>query len=211
MDSIILDVDGTLWDSTAEVAEVWKIAAMDYNAPFAHITPERLKQEFGKTAEAIAVSLYPEYTPERAIEITQHACEIENEWLYSHRPSLYDGVKETVIALSEKVPLFIVSNCQAGYIELLIDITGIAPYITDHLCPGDTGLTKAANICKIVQKHRLKSPVYVGDTTGDLAASREAGVRFVYAAYGFGTVDEYDAAIDHPRELLGLYQKEHQK
>ena len=29
MDSIIFDVDGTLWDSTGEVADAWVIAAKE--------------------------------------------------------------------------------------------------------------------------------------------------------------------------------------
>ena len=31
--------------------------------------------------------------------------------------------------------------------------------------------------------------VYVGDTAGDLEASRNAGTDFIYAAYGFGRLD----------------------
>lgn len=208
MDSIIFDVDGTLWDSTNEAADAWIMAAKDFNAPYAHISGERLKREFGKTAEAIAVSLYPDLPRETALAITRRACEIENDWLLSHKPAPYSDVVETVRTLSELIPLFIVSNCQAGYIEILMTTTGITPYITDHLCPGDTGLTKASNICEIVKKHGLKSPVYVGDTSGDLAASREAGVRFVFASYGFGTVDDYDAIINSPKDLLDLYNAE---
>ena len=86
----------------------------------------------------------------------------------------------------------------------MLETTGMSPYITDHLCPGDTGLAKAANIRAIVDKYHLNSPVYVGDTAGDLAASREAGAAFVFASYGFGSVNDYDAVIDRPLDLLKL-------
>ena len=206
MDSIIFDVDGTLWDSTEIVADAWVIAAKEFNAPYEHITGTRLRREFGKTMEAIGISLYPELPEEEAVRITRHACDIENEWLLAHPASLYEGVMETLKALSEKMPLFIVSNCQAGYIEVLLETTGITPYITDHLCPGDTGYAKASNIRAIVEKYNLKDPVYVGDTAGDLVASREAGVPFVFASYGFGSVspDEYNGVIHKPEDLLNL-------
>ena len=180
MDSIIFDVDGTLWDSTSEVADAWVIAAKECGAPYEH------------------------YPPEEAVRIIHRACAIENEWLAVHHAALYDGVLDTLKTLSEKMPLFIVSNCQGGYIEVMKETTGLTPYITDHLCPDDTGHAKASNIRAIVEKHNLKSPIYVGDTQGDLNASREAGVKFVFASYGFGQVDSYDGVIEKPEDLLTL-------
>ncbi|MER2025373.1 MAG: HAD hydrolase-like protein, partial [Eubacteriales bacterium] len=58
MDSIIFDVDGTLWDSTDKVALSWQKVTESHNVPADHITPARLKQEFGKTMVAIARSLF---------------------------------------------------------------------------------------------------------------------------------------------------------
>ncbi len=197
MDSIIFDVDGTLWDSTGEVADAWVIAAKECGAPYEHITGERLHKEFGKTMEAIGISLFPEYPAEEAVRIIRRACDIENEWLAVHHAALYDGVLNTLKTLSAKMPLFIVSNCQGGYIEVMKETTGLTPYITDHLCPDDTGHAKASNIRAIVEKHNLKSPIYVN-------ASREAGVKFVFASYGFGQVDSYDGVIEKPEDLLTL-------
>ena len=152
----------------------------------------------------IAYSLFSEYPAEDAVKIIRRACAIENEWLAVHHAVLYDGVLDTLKTLSGKMPLFIVSNCQGGYIEVMLETTGLTPYITDHLCPDDTGHAKASNIRAIVEKHNLKSPVYVGDTQGDLNASREAGVKFVFASYGFGQVDSYDGVIEKPEDLLAL-------
>ena len=204
MDSIIFDVDGTLWDSTEKVAEAWIITAREMNAPYEHITGERLRMEFGKTMDAIGISLFPDLPAEKAVAIIRNACTLENNWLLTHCPGLYNGVFETIRALSERMPLFIVSNCQGGYIEVLLETTGLTPFITDHLCPDDTGYAKAENIRAIVEKHHLKEPVYVGDTAGDLSASKEAGVPFVFASYGFGSVDEYNALIEKPTDLLSL-------
>lgn len=98
--------------------------------------------------------------------------------------------------------VFIVSNCQSGYIELFLKKTGLAPYVTDTECFGDTGMKKAENIRLVVARNGLQQPVYVGDTKGDEEAAHEAGVPFVHAAYGFGRAR---AAGSGDRDLSGAY------
>lgn len=39
-----------------------------------------------------------------------------------------------------------------------------------------------------MEKHGCTSAVYVGDTDGDCKASFKAGIPFVHAAYGFGSI-----------------------
>ena len=35
----------------------------------------------------------------------------------------------------------------------------------------------------------MKRPLYIGDTQGDYDAATAAGVPFLHAAYGFGSID----------------------
>ena len=106
----------------------------------------------------------------------------------------YEGVVQTIRELSKKIPLFIVSNCQAGYIELVMKKNGITDCITDFECFGNNGLTKDKNLRLIIERNNLKNPVYVGDTQGDLEACKLAEVPFIWAEYGFGQVEEEDIA-----------------
>ena len=46
---------------------------------------------------------------------------------------------------------------------------------------------------------------YIGDTKGDCDASKEAGVPFIFASYGFGNVTEYAAKIGEMKDLLMLF------
>ena len=194
MDSIIFDVDGTLWDSTDKVALSWKKVVESHNVPADHITPARLKQEFGKTMVAIARSLLPDLPDDFALKILEDCCSYEIDYLLMDSPEAYPGVAETFRALSKKLPLFIVSNSQAGYIEAFLKITGLGDYVADILSFGDTGNEKDSNIRAIVEKNHLKSPVYVGDTLGDLLASEAAGVPFIFCKYGFGDITGHEAA-----------------
>ena len=107
--------------------------------------------------------------------------------------------------LSKKLPLFIVSNCQCGYIEQFLRKNHFESYITDHLCFGQTGTSKGQTILRLMKENNLKNPVYVGDTQGDANACREAGIPFILADYGFGNVPDPDARIQKPLDLISMF------
>ena len=60
--------------------------------------------------------------------------------------------EQTLAALSARCPLFLVSNCQDGYIEAFFQAHGLGRYFTDYENPGRTGLPKADKMEFIVQK-----------------------------------------------------------
>ncbi len=204
MDAFIFDVDGTLWDSTDAAAIAWRrIAAGDGLSP-EPITGERLKKEFGRLIDDIVLSLYPSM-PLAKVHDFAVRCSLEtNRSVKELNIPLYKGVETLFRELSLTAPVFIVSNCEVGYIEALLETTGLGPFVTDHLCPGDTGCAKAENIRRIAERHHLKNPAYIGDTMGDYIASKEAGLPFIYASYGFGDVPQPDFRIDAPLDLLKL-------
>ena len=53
MAAIIFDVDGTLWDSTEEVAVSWNQAIRERTSLERVLTGEELKKEFGKPLDEI--------------------------------------------------------------------------------------------------------------------------------------------------------------
>lgn len=207
MDAIIFDVDGTLWDSTPEVAIAWQMIAKNCKVPYEHITPDRLHQEFGKMMEDIAYSIFSDLPKEEALGVLKECMDYEVAYLLSHPPLPYDGVEQVFKYFSRKMPIFIVSNCQAGYIETFLETSDLDEYVTYHLCPDDTGLNKANNIKKIVDDFDLHSAVYVGDTMGDYNSARDAGVDFIYAKYGFGDVPDAPETIFKPRDLIRIYEE----
>lgn len=202
IDSFILDVDGTLWDSTGIVAGAWRRAIRECGYMDVIVTADKLKGLFGLTMDRIAARLIPQASREDQGRIMELCCGYEHEALEADECRIcYPGVAETIRKLSESVRMFIVSNCQSGYIELFLDKTGLGPYITDIECYGNTGNGKADNIRLVVERNGLKAPVYVGDTQGDCDAATQAGVPFVFAEYGFGQADHWDAKIGAFAEL----------
>lgn len=205
MDGIIFDVDGTLWDSTEIVARAWDHYLREDCHMDISISAKRLKSLFGQLLPDIAKQLFPDHSQEEQLRLIDACCQAEHAALLREAAPLYPGLEKTLQVLSQKVPLFIVSNCQAGYIEVFLKSTGFSHYFTDHLCPGDTGLAKAENISAIVKKHHLKEPVYVGDTLGDFQACKKSGVPFVLASYGFGDAPDPDFRITKPEDLITLF------
>jgi len=205
-DSIILDIDGTLWDSTQIVMEAWNETISKHSDVPIHFTKERMMQLFGKTLDEIANLSFPFLDEEKRHQLMDACCEQEEQKIRESKQNLlFPQVEETIHALYKQYPLFIVSNCQAGYIELFLEKTGLGPYITDFECPGNTGLEKGPNIKLIIERNHLKHPVYVGDTEGDYQASCFAKIPFCFASYGFGKVEQPDYLIHHFSDLLTLF------
>lgn len=205
MDSIIFDVDGTLWDSTDVVAKAWTDYLRQKEQIDLTITAGQLKALFGKPLAEIAALVFPEYPENEQLRLIDGCCEAEHALLHITGAPLYEDLEKALQILSAQYPLYIVSNSQCGYIELFLEKTGFAKYFQGHLCNGDTGLDKGSNIRQIADQNGLKDPVYVGDTMGDFEACRKAGVPFVLAEYGFGEVSEPDMRISKPMDLITLF------
>ena len=186
MDAIIFDIDGTLWDTTEICAKAWSEAIKDNVPDPVTLTADQLKGLFGKPMNVIFKAVFPKLSEEEREKLSLICCEYEDEYLNREAPIFFDGVIEGIKRLSEKYPLYIVSNCQKGYIETFLDKSGLGEYIKDYMCYGDTLLPKSGTIKKLVERNSLKAPVYVGDTLGDEEACIEAGIPFIFAAYGFG-------------------------
>lgn len=205
-DGIIFDVDGTLWDATEVIAGRWnQLFAGEPDIRGLHVTGDDLKKLFGKMLKEIGAILFHNCSPARQAELLEKCYAAEEEVLRLCPPAPYEGIEETVKTLSGKFPLFIVSNCQAGYIELFLESTKLQPFFSGHLCPGDTGLPKADNIRILSERFGLKHGIYVGDTALDASSAKQAGVPFVFASYGFGQAEHPDYTIRHPKELLTLF------
>lgn len=203
MKNIIFDIDGTLWDTTEVVAKAWSRAAKEIGGTAAVITSEVLKKEFGKTMEVIADDLFYDADKLKREQLMQQCCKYEEEFISEVTDNLlYPHVKDTLVKLSKKFKLYIVSNCQSGYIELFMEKAGIEDYITDYECYGNTGRGKGENIKLLMERNSLKDVVYVGDTQGDYEATVFAKIPFIYAKYGFGSSEDSYLTINSIDELL---------
>lgn len=206
-DAVIFDVDGTIWDSTGVVTEAWNKALIDTGFEYTQVTADRLKGLFGLPMIEIMRDILPDVDDSELRRFEEVCNEYEEQYILQKSGTPYDNISEVIRKLSEKMPVIIVSNCQSGYIELVMHHLELEDYITDYVCPGDSGLLKADNILLMCERNGIERPVYVGDTQMDGNACEEADVPIIFASYGFGTVQSPAATIDTPEELLGLIEQ----
>ena len=208
-ESLIFDIDGTLWDSRALVAEGYNIQLRREGLERLSVTAEDFLPLFGKVMTEIADVIFAELPPEQRYPLMDRCMDTENRYLHENPCEIgYPGIRQTLEQLAKNYRLFIVSNSQQGYPELCIEKLGLTPYISGHLCFGDTGTEKGETIRRLMEKHHITSAVYIGDTQGDLDAARQAGIPFVFASYGFGDPEGWEAKIEKPEQLLQLFSKE---
>ena len=208
MKNLIFDIDGTLWNTTGVVAGAWNRAVSEMAVPELTkltITADMLKKEFGKPMDVIADDLFGDIDADVKAKLLSLCCKYEQEAIDGCTDDLrYEGMFETLKTLSKDHKLFIVSNCQDGYVELVIKKTGLTGLISDYECFGHTGLQKDENIKLVMERNGLnpEETVYIGDTLGDFTATHKAGIKFAFAAYGFGDVEAPDYTVNSIKDLL---------
>ncbi len=203
---VIFDLDGTLWDSSYQVGKAWQEVFDRYELGIA-VTEEKMAVMMGRTIPEIGEAILPHIEPERRSEILKACCDEECARLGLYGGKLYDGVAELIPELAKRYSLFIVSNCEDGYIQTFMRAHGVEAHISDIECIGRTGLHKGDNIRLIVERNQLEKAVYAGDTERDMHAAHSAGLPFIHAAYGFGKGFEPEYSISSFRELPALLNK----
>ena len=204
---LIFDMDGTLWDSSANVAASWteKVRQLGYDRP--EITKEDIMGVMGLTMDRIADILFGDLPEEERYDLLQKCGEYENEYLLKHGGVLYPDLEKTLKRLGRKFSLYIVSNCQSGYIEAFLEHYGFGKYFVDIECYGNNLKGKGENIALLAKRNGLEKAWYVGDIQGDYDATMQAGLEFIHAAYGFGKIAQKTPKLRKFSELPELMER----
>ena len=104
-DSIIFDVDGTLWDSTDAVARAWNRIIEQETGKRSELTGDTLKGLFGRLLPDIAAVIFADYEKDRQLALIDLCCEEEHRELLSHPAPVYETLTETLEFLSGRYPL----------------------------------------------------------------------------------------------------------
>jgi len=195
-DSLIFDMDGTLWDAVDTYAESWNIVFQQLGIDMI-VRRDDLAKMVGWEGKKVHAVLMPDFDEEKRQYIYAKVNELRRELLPKNGGVLYKGVKDGLKQLAAKYQLYIVSNCAVGIIRLFMDWAGINEHIIDEIAYGTNYMPKHYNIKQLIERHHLKTPVYVGDTEGDGEQSRLAGIPFVFVSYGFGNTDDHDLRFDN--------------
>jgi phosphoglycolate phosphatase len=184
---ILLDLDGTVWNSYPWYGKLLATNGMK---------PAQLVRDLrsGHSVVAIAQRL--------GVSRTQLAklCISAVEHL-----ELYDGVSTTLVKLGRNGTLLAVVTSLPGWlVDPLLDHTKLASHfrtvVNASNCraykPSPRPIQQALTALDVAAGAQV---LYVGDTANDALAARRAGVRFAWASYGYGATkpDGTDLVLDH--------------
>lgn len=203
-DSIIFDLDGTLWDASNACAKAWNFSLTQAGIPGREVTDEFIRSVSGLRIDIVMDTHFNFISRDKQEVVLDFYRVNEKEHMRNQGGILYPGLLETLSILKTKYDLFIVSNCLSGYIENFLERNQLNEFFKDFECSGNTNLPKNENIRLVIERNQLQSPVYVGDTIWDSEAASKAGLPFIYAAYGFGSVENGTTSINSIAELVSI-------
>ena len=208
--SIIFDLDGTLWDATGCAPAIWNRVFDQHAEVKFRMNQELAASLMGKTMEEIGETLFPDLPEEKRREIVDEFGDEEVSYLASHGAILFTGMKETIQGLAHDYDLFIVSNCQDGYVPAFLKAHEMEPFFKDIEMSGRTGMDKGKNICLLMKRNGIAEAdaVFIGDTAGDEDAARYAEIPFIWAKYGFGKAASPDAVLNDITDLPSVLSSE---
>ena len=197
---ILFDLDGTLWDASVQMNASWEQSFRELGLPYPGY--ETLRSNLGRQFIDVLREWVPDKTEEKRVSILKYCAEAEIVYLKDRPGVLFPGVLETLPVLRENYDLGIISNCEPNYIETFLEAMKLTDLFLDIECSGNTLLSKGKNIRLLLDRNGSPDAVYCGDTAGDLEAAQEAGIPFIHAAYGFGTVPESLPFVSSFPELI---------
>lgn len=205
---VIFDLDGTLWNSSVQVADSWNIVIEQEVGKEHTLSAEDIMSCMGLTMTEIADRHFA-YLPEKERYELSHKCEqFENGYITEHGGVLFDGVEETLAKLKDMgVQMAVVSNCQEGYIKAFLDSMDMWKYFMDYEEWGRTFLSKADNIKLVMERNGASKGIYVGDIQKDSDAAHKAGIDCIFASYGFGEITDAIATLRSFDELPAVLEE----
>ncbi|AZB26685.1 HAD family hydrolase [Chryseobacterium bernardetii] len=186
--NLIFDLDGTLWDSRATIIKIWNDVLSKHQLIQQELKPEDMNQYMGLLAHDILKDMLPGISDLQIQELLSEVVTRENEVLGVQGGILYPGVEETLKSLTHTHNLFIVSNCQNGYIESFLEYYQFENLFADFESHGRTQKHKAENIQLLMERNGLsiENSVYIGDTQTDYDSAASNNLPFIFCEYGFG-------------------------
>lgn len=199
-DSLIFDMDGTLWDAVDSYARVWERTNDEFGIHI-DVTRDDLLLHMGQPIDVIFSRLM-----QGAPVDTEAYLRRLDHWESALMPTLggrfYRGVLDGLRRLASRYRLFLVSNCGSDGLVNMMRYGGVTDCFSGSLTYGETGRGKDYNIRRVIDDHNLLRPLYIGDTQGDSNAAHAAGADMAFASWGFGECRDAELAFDSFDDLV---------
>lgn len=201
-DGLIFDLDGTLWDASEATAEGWNRVVKASGLNGIKVTSDMIRGVAGLPYASCVEKVFDGFAEGKDPTFVAELNNEESKSVFECGGKMFSGVEEGLKKLSEEYRLYLISNCQEWYLKCFWHHSGLKGLFSDWDCHGMSEVPKSEMIRRMVRKHDMKAPVYIGDTPGDSRASSEAEVPFAYAAWGYGDVNDYDFLFQTFNDIL---------
>ena len=126
-ESLVFDMDGTLWDNVDNYVISWNRALDNLGYP-PTLTRKQMIAEMGKEVRKIVEDLFPDVSAEK-IDLLLDEIDVEyNKLVPTMKSKVYHHVIEGLNQLKTKYKLFLLSNCEEGGLVNFMNYTK-----TNHL------------------------------------------------------------------------------
>src|SRR4029453_14067306 len=138
IDSVVFDLDGTLWDTSATCAMGWNRVLERLGIPFRPITEHDVRRVTGTPHEQGIRGVFAGPPGGHLAAPAAETAVVDVRLIGERGGDLFPDVPAGLQRLAARYPLFIVSNCQAGYIEAFQRWSGLGACFRDFECWGNT-------------------------------------------------------------------------
>ncbi|MEM2848655.1 MAG: HAD family phosphatase [Candidatus Bathyarchaeia archaeon] len=193
--AVVLDMDGTLVDSSEAHLKAWSKAAERLGV---YVSEDKIKSEFGKSSYDMAKAFLPH---DRIVDFTRFA-ELKDEIFMESCLNLVKplmGVTDAIKGFRTiGLKTAVASSNPRKLIIRVLDLTGLLNYVDVIIGAEDVkrGKPHPDMIEEAVKRLDVKSyqAIYVGDTVYDVEAGRAAGVFTVAVLTGAGSRGELESS-----------------
>ena len=230
MNAVFFDLDGTLFDTKADLAATVNHTRRDLG--LAEWPEEQVIANVGQGAKYLLTNSIPEVLAEGKISASltsgqETASPFERVWeiFKSHyaehcveRVQPYPGVVRTLGELRDRGWLMGVNTNTPNFaVRLILEKFGLARYFGSAIVAGGDGIPLKPDAQSLrecasrLRGHRLSSHDWmVGDSWTDMQCATNAGMKGAFCTYGFGKLRDsrFTIKINRFDELLGHLKAE---
>jgi phosphoglycolate phosphatase len=214
LDLVILDLDGTLYSSTATTLGAVDRAVRDLNARHGEVAEapsnELVLSGVGSTREEFARHVFPALPEQYIEEMDDLIWHWERTLVDDGHGSLFPGAVEALEDMSAAgLQLGVATNAGSGYMNHILDFFDIRRLFDEARCAGEEHTRHKGELIDIITSNLAVEPgrtAMVGDRRTDMYGAREAGTLAIGCTWGFATRDELADADRMVDSFAGLVE-----
>ncbi|UPG84014.1 phosphoglycolate phosphatase [Luteibacter aegosomatis] len=208
---VIFDLDGTLVDSAADIAEAVNRTLSDWKLPTYDVTT--ITGWVGEGSRQLITYAFEDAGSDADIDdvmpgFLEHYAETALDGI------AYEGVVDTLKALHARgVKLAVCTNKNEEFVRPLLEARGMLAYVDDIVGGNTLPQRKPSGVPLTYLAEKAGVPLdevlMVGDSESDVLSAKDAGVAFVMVSYGYRkSLDIHGvgalAVIDRMEDLLNV-------